>query len=109
MNEVILSNVTSRKSHLKSHGLINFGAGERGGYRPAHAGQHRDIVKLAHRALDTNPLHDVAGAKIDDLQAAPAVGVTLLHLVVERKTRERTVARQRQAHDRVVVVEREPT
>ena len=55
-----------------------------GGGRLGDARQDADIEQLADLALEPDPMDDVARFEIDDVDAAPGVGIAALQLVVER-------------------------
>ena len=50
---------------------------EAGRNRPAHTGQDGDIERLTHAAFKLDPLDNVSRSEVDDLHAAPRVGVSL--------------------------------
>ena len=60
-------------------------------HRPAHARQHGDVVQLLDHALDPQPMHGVAGAQVDDHQAAARLGIAPHQLLVQRQPGEGAV------------------
>lgn len=81
----------------------NAGAG-----RGAHAGQDAQVKQLGHSTLEPDPMDNVAGTEIDDLNAAPGFRISFGQFAVQRQSRERAVPRQGQADNRESVVEGEP-
>ena len=63
----------------------------------AHAGNERRVEQLAHGALEADPMHDVAGAGVDDVSAAARFAVPRLDVIVKLEPLKGAVARQRGA------------
>src|SRR5262249_10606827 len=61
-----------------------------GALTPKLASEH-----LAHRAVELNPMQDVAVANVEDISAAALLAVARLYVLLELEALERAVARKR--------------
>src|ERR1043166_1571005 len=77
-------------------------------HRFLHLREDDDVIQLGYRTLEFDPLHDVTGLEVDDLQAALRDGVALGEFLVERQAGEGFLARLAQTDDRVIPRERQP-
>ena len=87
----------------------NFIGRETERHRPHYARHHAEIVKLADRAVDAEPMDASARVEVDHLHAAPGLRVGLGELPVERQALEALIARLRQPDEGIFAVEGEPT
>ena len=61
----------------------NLVAGEAERHGPHHDRHNAEIVKLAHRSIDAEPMHASASIEVDHLHTTPRFGVGFGELLVE--------------------------
>jgi hypothetical protein len=86
----------------------NLAAGEAERHGPHHAGHNTDIVELSDRPIDTEPMYTGAGVEVEDLHAAPRLGIRFGKLAVGSQPLEALVAWFGQADKGIFAIEGKP-